>query len=668
MLSNLPSRLLAVAVAALLLACLPAAASAEVPEGAEYTQEYIQTPDGVTLHLDVMRPKGVTGPTPVLAIISPYLGHSGGGTAADPGAPAEPSPRFFEFIKGAKLFERGWTVVQADLRGSGGSSGCLDILGPGEQTDIKTVVEWAASQPWSTGKVAMYGKSYDGNTGVAGSAIRPKGLAAVVAQQVVGDRYRGSYSGGVRYLQSFAYPSASYGTGAELGWTLQDDPEYTMNSVSSAPECQAFLAGHYDPDPNTDFWTSRDFVEIGRGSTVPMFMTLGYLDNNTNIGAGPVDYWNGLAGPKRLWIGWWDHVRGDDMVGEEPAMGRRGWYDEVMRFLDEHVRGIKPAVKDPVVAVQDSHGRWREETNWPPFDANHIQGQLKPGAYTDDGDNNGSADPNLGAGGSGAGGSYGTGIWTVSAPLPHTAFAAGIPQVRAEVAGLAQANIAANVYDIAPDGKATMISRGASLLGSEGTVDIPMYPTEWVFEPGHRVGVLISSSNSEAFLHQPTNSEVTVAGGVVSIPWLRYKRESFGGGGPAARLSSFVEAAPFQIAEDVIKGAEQAGLVPPAPVDAPVPVSGPATATPATPAPAAAAKGRLRIKLRAKGRRLIVTGTSTGTAKVKLVVKRGKKTLARRTVRVRKGAFRTTIRLRTSARRLTVTATSGGLRATARRR
>ena len=33
---------------------------------------------------------------------------------------------------------------------------------------MKAAVEWAASQPWSTGKVGMYGKSYDGVTGLLG--------------------------------------------------------------------------------------------------------------------------------------------------------------------------------------------------------------------------------------------------------------------------------------------------------------------------------------------------------------------------------------------------------------------------------------------------------------------------------------------------------------------
>ena len=47
-------------------------------------------------------------------------------------------------------------------------------------------------------------------------------------------------------------------------------------------------------------------------------MTAGYLDNATNIGGGAVDFFNALAGPKQLWIGWWDHVRGND-TGRRPA-------------------------------------------------------------------------------------------------------------------------------------------------------------------------------------------------------------------------------------------------------------------------------------------------------------------------------------------------------------
>src|SRR5437870_1743308 len=77
--------------------------------------------------------------------------------------------------------QRGYTTVDGDLPGVGASSGCWNNGGPTEQTAVKSSVEWAASQPWSSGKVAMVGTSYDGWTGIMGLATNPRGLAAVVS-------------------------------------------------------------------------------------------------------------------------------------------------------------------------------------------------------------------------------------------------------------------------------------------------------------------------------------------------------------------------------------------------------------------------------------------------------------------------------------------------------
>jgi predicted acyl esterase len=650
------SLLLTTALLAALL--LPAAAQAQVPAGAEYSQTFIASPDGESLHADVFRPKGLAkdAKTPVIAVISPYLSHA----PQDPTASPQPNARFNAFFEGAKVFEQGYTVVLADLRGSGGSSGCLDILGPGEQSDIKTIVEWAATQPWSTGKVGMYGKSYDGNTGVAGAAIRPKGLAAVVAQQVVGDRYSGSYSGGVRYLQSAAYPFASYGSAAELHWTLADDQQYIANSAAHSADCQAGLAGHYDPNPNTDFWKSRNFVEKGRGSTVPFLMTHGFLDVNTNIGAKAIDFYQGLRGPKRLWLGWWDHVRGDDKVGEALAMGREGWYAEVMRFYDEHLKGRKPETADPTVAVQGSDGTWRAEADWPPADAQTLTAPLKPGSYSDDANNVGSNDSGAGAGGAGPAGpgTIGAGAWTVSPPLPHPAHVAGIPTAKVDLTTTApQTNLAVNVYDIAPGGKATMISRGARLVDASGPADLAMYPTDWTFPAGHRIGVLVSGANAEAYIHTPTQTTVTVNGGTIALPFLRLQRPGKLEGTPAPRLATYREKAPFDVDPAVLAAPAEAGLVPLAqlPPLASVQHSGPNRSTPA--------KTRITVRLKLKGRRATVTGRGPKGSRIRVKLVQGKKTLAARTVKAHRtnGTFKTVFKLKQKPKqKLRVRATPAG--------
>src|SRR5947209_10174286 len=146
-------------------------------DGATWSEQYIEEPDGTVLHADVLRPANLplNARTPVILTIGPYNNHSGQESAAGTYDPTGqqyngPSNRFQDFVDGTQLIRQGYTFVIADLRGFGGSTGCWDWGGPGEQADVKAAAEWAARQPWSTGRVGMYGKSYDGGTGVMGEA------------------------------------------------------------------------------------------------------------------------------------------------------------------------------------------------------------------------------------------------------------------------------------------------------------------------------------------------------------------------------------------------------------------------------------------------------------------------------------------------------------------
>src|SRR5687767_7718860 len=259
----------------IVLAVVPAAASAApVPEGAEWTEATFPSSDGVTLHADILRPEGLaaTAKTPVILSIGPYFSHAGQtgavgpvqGTSYDPVGPSEgPSDRFLDLVEGAKLMERGYTFVMVDLRGFGGSTGCLDWTGPGEQADVVNAVKWAASRPWSTGKVGMYGKSYDGVTGLIGVNHRPAGLAAVVSQEPVYDLYRYLYGDGIRRLNSFLTPALYDLIDMTPGPAL-DDPNYNLNGMDDTqrPGCpvlnltdQAANDDHY-----SDYWRKRNLI------------------------------------------------------------------------------------------------------------------------------------------------------------------------------------------------------------------------------------------------------------------------------------------------------------------------------------------------------------------------------------------------------------------------
>lgn len=60
----------------------------------------------------------------------------------------------------------GYAVVRADERGLGQSPGLLDTMSKGTSECFFDVVEWAAEQEWSSGKVGLLGISYYAGTSV----------------------------------------------------------------------------------------------------------------------------------------------------------------------------------------------------------------------------------------------------------------------------------------------------------------------------------------------------------------------------------------------------------------------------------------------------------------------------------------------------------------------
>src|SRR3954451_21400650 len=288
-------RRLVPALTALTLAAAPAAAPAgAVPPGATWSEQFITEADGTTLHADVLRPSDLPADarTPVILSIGPYFNHAGQtgpagpveGTSYDPVGPSGgPSDRFSDFVEGAGLMSKGYTFVMVDLRGFGGSNGCLAWAGPGEQADVKSAVQWAASRPWTTGKVGMYGKSYDGVTGLIGAVAKPQGLAAVVSQEPVYDLYRYLYSDRVRYENSLATP-ALYDLIAETPGPLLDDPNYNKNGLNdlARPGCPALnWLDQQSDDHASAYWKARDLIPRAAGTDVPVFLTQGFLENNT---------------------------------------------------------------------------------------------------------------------------------------------------------------------------------------------------------------------------------------------------------------------------------------------------------------------------------------------------------------------------------------------------
>jgi uncharacterized protein len=74
---------------------------------------------------------------------------------------------------------RGYAVVNCDLRGFGHSDGEGTMLSDAEAHDYYDLIEWAAAQPWSTGRVGLNGDSYLALSQWRVAALRPPHLAAI---------------------------------------------------------------------------------------------------------------------------------------------------------------------------------------------------------------------------------------------------------------------------------------------------------------------------------------------------------------------------------------------------------------------------------------------------------------------------------------------------------
>ncbi|MFG6201614.1 CocE/NonD family hydrolase [Nonomuraea sp. JJY05] len=502
-----------------------------VPKGAAWTEAYFPSSDGsgVELHADVLRPAHLAAgvKTPVILSVGPYFAHAGQ-TGPEGWDRVGPSARFQDFVDGAGLMARGYTFVMVDLRGFGGSTGCLDWVGPGEQADVRAAIEWAAGQPWSTGKVGMYGKSYDAVTGLVGNNLKLDSLKAVVAQEPVWDMYNYLFSNKVPRPNVTGTPNA-YNSIATIPAMADDSDRYKANAAyeASHPQCLSDnLTNNNNPDPRSAYWSARDLAAQAAGTRTPLFVTQGFIEPNTK----PEDmeeYLGNHRGRERGWLGQWEHVRGNDTDADGRLLqGRAGWFDEVMRFYDQYLRGIAPSVTDPAYAIEDGLGKWRAQPTWPVATTSY-DARLSAGRYLDDGGGPAAAaradggrwdmehapriEPLSSTEKSAArqGDTAATSFWTWSTPAPQKLRMTATPRIRLNAS--TTGNVMVRLWDVAPDGTATMFDENVALLERRGPISFDLKSTDWTFERGHRLGVQIGTIDSGRWLDVPSGNTIKVS-------------------------------------------------------------------------------------------------------------------------------------------------------------
>ena len=140
---------------------------------------YVPMRDGTRLAVDLFRPtrKGVVSGErlPVLWMNTPYNRRD-----TKEGPTAERYPGF-----ALRLVKYGYVVAVVDFRGLYASFGRNRAYNRGEwiapaRTDAYDVTEWLAKQPWSSGKIGMWGCSATGGSQMQAATTRPPSLKAIM--------------------------------------------------------------------------------------------------------------------------------------------------------------------------------------------------------------------------------------------------------------------------------------------------------------------------------------------------------------------------------------------------------------------------------------------------------------------------------------------------------
>ncbi|HVE74964.1 MAG TPA: CocE/NonD family hydrolase [Mycobacteriales bacterium] len=504
------------------LALVAPSQAAPVDNKATWTQTWFPSGDGTMLHADVLLPKARKDGQkhPVILSIGPYFG-SGSEDAQAKG----PSDRFKDLQRDGRIYDKGYAFVMVDSRGYGGSDGCFDLGGKGEQMDAKAAVEWAAKAPWSTGKVGMWGKSYDAWTQVMALAMAPKGLAATVIQAPINEGYKISFENGVHWDAGWYITPALYAQYDLTPPSIHDSPPeeflYPAKGTATGGPCYATTTGGpANPDEQAAYWKERSLVSRAVKSKVPVLWAHGFNDVNTKP-TNIFDVYTGLKGPKRAWFGQWDHVRGN----EDRLVGREGFMDEAMNWFDHYLKG-KPLKKYPKVEIQDGQGKWRKEAAWPPADAVARSMPVKAGTYVDQRGNSASAPVG--------------GTWSVSQPAPHETRLAGLARlsVVASTSLPTGGNLIATLYDVAEDNTSRRITRGAFKLPASGESSFSLWPQDWGLAKGHRLALHLAGDDMTTYQPTYTMSTVTIQRGTLSLPLVTFQRPSDLAGDEASAMSA----------------------------------------------------------------------------------------------------------------------------------
>ena len=304
--------------------------------------------DGARLRADVFRPDAA-GRFPAILNLGPYQKDKL--WIPPDNLEEKPNPLMnWETINPHWWVPKGYAAVRVDGRGSGKSPGQCEPWSLAESIDFYDAIEWAAAQPWCSGKIGLSGISYFAINQWFVANHQPPSLAAIIPWEGFADLYRDAlFHGG---LLSLFMPN----------WYLAHFMHHLVGRASRhIPDAWQVNALHFWLHNSLDSGAFRGAQAQWDKITVPMLS----VGNWTGMGLhlrGNTEAFMRAAGPhKKLRIHAGTHVH--------PFYSEDGRRDQ-LRFFDCWLKGIDNGVMDePPVKLAIRTGadqfEWRHEQEWP---------------------------------------------------------------------------------------------------------------------------------------------------------------------------------------------------------------------------------------------------------------------------------------------------------------
>ncbi|MGP4005765.1 CocE/NonD family hydrolase [Streptomyces sp. 4N124] len=491
--------------------------------------------DGTVLRADVWRVPGEA--RPAIVYRTPYDKTA---TRMDPLPPE-------------RCVRAGYAAVVQDTRGRFASDGAWDTgMWATEARDTHDTVEWVAAQDWCDGAIGMSGTSYLGIVQWVGAMLKPPHLRAIAPAMTTSAAHDPRATGGALRLSQLA----GWLGFMAVDWMRRQTAQGRRHGFSAVvrylnspqEQLRRLPLGRILDVPDSPLSLGA-MVERGRAHgpdirttdvAVPTLSLTGWFD----IYNGPsIALHDELArrdpGGHRLVIGPWSHsgtlpqYQGELNFGLTAAGEYGPVAERVLDFFDTHLKGVERAA-EPVSYFMMGANEWRTARTWPPEESAANLWYLREGGrlalhppqddepadtYTYDPD-----DPSPTHGGRvlALGELVGGPLNqrhlearadTVVYTGPELAVAVeAVGHVTASLCFASTApdtDIVVKLTDVFPDGRSILVCDGALRTRYREGFDSekPLTPsvperctvdlghTAWRFEAGHRLRLLVTSSN-----------------------------------------------------------------------------------------------------------------------------------------------------------------------------